>query len=149
MTSALGTIVSLADAIELCVPIANRRREVRRRPSDVRWLRGTRLKYGPQVVVIDISASGILIRHGEGLQANAPVVFEFSAPTGAVLVLARVLRSRRVASLDSVWYEIACRFKRPVAFPELVGDVRRRENPKARLVHLNESRRAASAKAVR
>jgi hypothetical protein len=149
MTSALGTIVSLADAIELCVPVANRRREVRRRPSDVRWLRGARLKYGPQVVVIDISASGILIRNDEELRANAPVVFEFSGPTGAVLVLARVLRSRLVASGASEWYEIACRFKRPLAFPGLVADVRRRDNQKARLVQLNESRRAASAKPVR
>jgi PilZ domain-containing protein len=144
MTSALGTIVSLADAIELCVPVANRRREVRRKPSDVRWLRGARLKYGPQVVVIDISASGILVKNDEELRANAPVVFEFSGMTGAVLVLARVLRSRRVVSGELVWYEIACRFKRPVAFPGLVADVRRRENAKARLVHLNGS---ASAKA--
>jgi PilZ domain-containing protein len=146
MTSALGTIVSLADAIELCVPVANRRREVRRKPSDVRWLRGARLKYGPQVVVIDISASGILVRNDEELQANAPVVFEFSGTTGAVLVLARVLRSRRVVSGGLVEYEIACRFKRPVAFPGLVADVRRRENSKARLVHLNESPQATSAK---
>ena len=146
MTSALGTIVSLADAIELCVPVANRRREVRRKPSDVRWLRGARLKYGPQVMVIDISASGILVRNDEELEANAPVVFEFSGMTGAVLVLARVLRSRRVSSGRFVWYEIACRFKRPVAFPGLVADVRRRENSKARLVHLNGSPRAASAK---
>jgi hypothetical protein len=146
MTSALGTIVSLADAIELCVPVANRRRETRRRPGDVRWLRGARLKYGPQVVVIDISASGILIRNDEELRANAPVVFEFSGATGAVLVLARVLRSRRVASDGHVWYEVACRFKRPVAFPGLVADVRRRENPQARLVHVDGSPRAASAK---
>jgi hypothetical protein len=146
MTSALGTIVSLADAIELCVPVANRRREVRRKPSDVRWLRGARLKYGPLVLVIDISTSGILVKNDEELRANAPVVFEFSGTTGAVLVLARVLRSRRVVSGDLVWYEIACRFKRPVAFPGLVADVRRRENSKARLVHLNESPRAASSK---
>jgi len=149
MTSALDTIVSLADAIELCVPVANRRREVRRRPSDVRWLRGARLKYGPQVVVIDISASGILIRNDKELQANGPVVFEFSGTTGAVLVLARVLRSRRIASDGLVWYEVACRFKRPVAFPGLVADVRRRENPKARLVHLNGSPRDAAVKTVR
>jgi hypothetical protein len=136
MTSALGTIVSLADAIELCVPVANRRREIRRRPGDVRWLRGARLKYGPQVVVIDISASGILIRNDDELQVDVPVVFEFSGTTGAVLVLARVLRSRRVASDGRVWYEVACRFKRPVAFPGLVADMRRRENPKARLVQL-------------
>ncbi|MET0215746.1 MAG: hypothetical protein ABW292_22240, partial [Vicinamibacterales bacterium] len=56
------------------------------------------------------------------------------------------MRSRRVVSGDLVWYEIACRFKRPVAFPGLVADVRRRENSKARLVHLNGSPRVASAK---
>lgn len=114
----------------------------------MRWLRGARLKYGPEVVVIDISASGILVRNDKELRANAPVVFEFSGTTGAVLVLARVLRSRRVVSGELVSYEIACRFKRPVAFPGLVADVRRRENSKARLVHLGRPPRAASAKAV-
>ena len=145
MTSAFGTIVSLADAIEICEPVRNRRREVRRRASDLRWLRGARLKYGPDVVIIDISASGILIKNERELPTNAPVVFEFSGTTGVVLVLARVLRSRRIASNGFVWYEVACRFKRPVAFPGLVADVRRRANPKARLVHLNESRYAASS----
>jgi hypothetical protein len=149
MNSALSTIVSLADAIEIYDPVRNRRREVRRRPSDLRWLRGARLKYGPDVVIIDISASGILIKNDRGLPANTPVVFEFSSTTGPVLVLARVLRSHRIASNGFVWYEVGCRFKRPVAFPGLVADVRRRDNPKARLVQINESRRTASAKAVR
>ena len=39
-------------------------------------------------MVIDISASGILVKNDEELEANAPVVFEFSGTTGAVLVLA-------------------------------------------------------------
>jgi PilZ domain len=150
MHSAFSTIVSLADAIEIYDPVRNRRREVRRRPSDLRWLRGARLKYGPDVVIIDISASGILIKNDRELPANTPVVFEFSATTGPVLVLAQVLRSRRIVSNASVWYEVGCRFRRPVAFPGLVADVRRRDNPKARLVQLNdESRRTASAKAAR
>ena len=148
MTSAFGTIVSLADAIEIYDPVRNRRREVRRRPSDVRWLRGARLKYGPNVVIIDISTNGILIRNDEELPTNATIVFEFSSTTGAVLVLARVLRARRVASGGFVWYEIACRFKRPLAFPTLVADVRRGDHPKARLVHLKQSQRSASAKPV-
>jgi hypothetical protein len=134
--AAYGQVVSLADAIELCVPVANRRREVRRRPSDVRGLRGARLKYGPEVVIIDISANGILIRSQRALETNAPVVFEFSGATGPVLVLARVLRSRRLGTRDLGSYEIACRFKRPVAFPGLVAEVRERSTPKARIVQV-------------
>ena len=113
MSSAYGKVVSLSDAIELCDPVANRRGELRRRPSEVRWLRGARLKYGPEVVIVDISANGILIRNDREMSANAAIVFEFSGTTGTVLVLARVLRSRRVGSGGFVWYEIACRFKRP------------------------------------
>lgn len=145
MSLAYGTIVSLADAIELVEPVANRRRETRRRPSDIRWLRGARLKYGPEVVIIDISPNGILIRSPRELEADAPVVLEFSGATGAAaLVLARVLRSRRIGTRDLVSYEIACRFKRPVAFPGLVAEVRERGTPTARIVEVAGSRPPAA-----
>lgn len=144
MSLAYGTVVSLADAIELCVPLPNRRRETRRRPSDVRWLRGARLKYGPEVVIIDISVNGILVRSPRKLEANAPVALEFSGATGNLLVLARVLRSRRIGTGDLVSYEIACRFKRPVAFPGLVAQVRERATPKARIVQVGGSQLAAA-----
>jgi hypothetical protein len=137
MNAAYGKIVSLADAIELCVPVANRRREVRRKPSDVRWLRSARLKYGPDVDIIDISDNGILIRSRREMSANDTIVFEVSGTTGTLLVVARVLRSRRVASGDLPWFETACRFKRPVAFPKLVAEVRGRSAATARIVQLN------------
>ena len=149
MNSAYGRVVSLADAIELCVPVTNRRREVRRRPSDVRWLRGARLKSGPEVVIVDISANGILIRSPYQLSTNAQVVFEFSSATEAVLVLARVLRSRRIGVRDLAQYETACRFKRPVAFPGLVAKVRGHGGPTARIVDIGGSLRLPGEKARR
>jgi hypothetical protein len=123
--------------MELCVPVTSRRREVRRRPSEVRWLRGARLRYGPEVDIVDISAHGILIRSRRELSADETIVFELAGTTGTLLVVARVLRSRKVPSGDLQWFETACRFKRPVAFPKIVAEVRGRRTPTARLVRLH------------
>jgi hypothetical protein len=137
MTAALGKIVSLADAIELCVPVPNRRRESRRRPGEVRWLRSVRLKYGPNVDIIDISPNGILIRTNRELSANDTVVFELSVATGNLLVVARVLRSRKVADSFSQWFETACRFKRPLVVPKVVAEMRERTDATARIVKVD------------
>jgi hypothetical protein len=99
MNAAYGKVVSLADAMELCVPVTSRRREVRRRPSEVRWLRGARLRYGPEVDIVDVSAHGILIRSRRELSADETIVFELAGTTGTLLVVARVLRSRKVHSV--------------------------------------------------
>jgi hypothetical protein len=137
MTAVLGKIVSLADAIELCVPVPNRRRESRRRPGEVRWLRNARLKYGPNVDIIDISPNGILIRTNRELSANDTVVFELSVATGNLLVVARVLRSRKVADSFSQWFETACRFKRPLVVPKVVAEMRERTDATARIVKVD------------
>ena len=149
MTAAYGRIVSLADAVEICVPLSNRRREVRRKPGQVAWLRSARLKYGPDVDIIDISSSGILIRHKRELAVNAQVVFEFAGNAGTILVLARVLRSRQIPSDDSgVSYEVACRFKRPLVFHGLVAEMRGRGTPTAKIVHVGNARASAGAKSL-
>ena len=137
MTAALGKIVSLADAIELCVPVPNRRREARRRPGEVRWLRSARLKYGPSVDIIDISSNGILIRTNRELSPSDTIVFELSVATGSLLVVARVLRSRKVADSFSEWFETACRFKRPLVVPKVVAEMRERTDATARIVRVN------------
>jgi PilZ domain len=114
MNATYGQIVSLADVIEVRVAVTNRRSEVRRRPDEVRWLRGARLKYGPDVEIVDISPNGILIRSQREFSANDTVVLELGTTTSKVLVIARVLRSRKVAASPSAWFETAFRFKRPL-----------------------------------
>jgi PilZ domain len=114
MDATYGQVVSLAEIIELSVPVTNRRGEVRRRPGQVRWLRSARLKYGPNVDIMDISANGIRIRSHRDLSPNDTIVFELSTTTGSVLVVARVLWSRKIAESPHAWFETAFRFKRPL-----------------------------------
>jgi hypothetical protein len=114
MNGTYGQVVSLADVIEVRVPVTNRRCEMRRRPDEVRWLRGARLKYGPDVEIVDISPNGILIRSHREFSANDTVVLELCTTTGRFLVIARVIRSRKVTPNPSAWFETAFRFKRPL-----------------------------------
>ena len=144
MRSTLGTS-SLEDAIEVCSPVRNRRAETRRRPSDVRWLRAARLKYGPEVRIIDISATGILFRNDQQLPTNAIIVVELSSTNGTALVPARVVRSRKVHSGSFVWYEIGCRFRRSIEFTQAVPDVRARSTATARIVEFERSAEPRSA----
>src|SRR5688572_24217509 len=118
MKGKYGQVVSLAEMTQLRLPPAERRREVRHRPREVPWLRSARLKYGPNVEIVDISLHGIRIRSQRELSANDTVVFELCTTTGSFLVIARVLRSRQIAASPSAWFETACRFKRPLETEE-------------------------------
>ena len=118
MNQRYGEVVSLAEVTQLRVPVTDRRREVRRRPREVRWLRGARLKYGPDVEIVDISPNGIRFRSQRELSVNDTVVFELYTTTRNFLLIARVLRSRKVTASPSAWFETACRFKRPLETEE-------------------------------
>jgi hypothetical protein len=103
----------------------NRRAEVRLSPEDASWLNGARLKYGPEVRVIDVSVGGILIEtDGPPPAPRSNVVFELSGPKGTVLVPARVLRSRPVDRGPR--FQTACAFKRQLSIDAL-ADVTRTE----------------------
>ena len=144
MRSTLGT-TSLLDAIEVCSPVKNRRAETRRRPSDVRWLRGARLKYGPEVRIIDISPTGILFRNEQQLPNNTIIVVELKGLDGTALVPARVVRCRKVHSGSFVWYEVGCRFRRSIEFAQSLPDVRARSTATARIVEFERSAEPRSA----
>ena len=85
-------------AVESDVRPRDRRSEVRLSAEDASWLRGARLKYGPEVRVIDVSAGGILVESdGLALEPRANIVFELSGPKGTILVpraFSAVTRSR-------------------------------------------------------
>jgi hypothetical protein len=113
-------VVCLADAIIEPYDEAERRGHLRLGPEDVRWLRSARLKYGPDVRVIDISISGILVETEGQLRPDSNIVFELSGPVNSILVPSRVLRCR-AASFDEVMrYQGACAFKRPLEIPDLL-----------------------------
>jgi hypothetical protein len=106
-----------------------RRGQVRLSAEDASWLHGARLKYGPEVRVIDVSSGGILVESdGAALTPQSNLVFELSGAAGTTLVPARVLRSER--SADGVRYQSACAFKRPLSM-ETLAAVSRDQTPVA------------------
>jgi len=112
-------VVCLADAIIRPYQDSERRGHMRLSMDDIQWLRSARLKYGPDVRVIDISVGGILIESETALRPDSNIVFELAGPTGSILIPSRVLRCR-VSSLNGVTrYRGACAFKRPLTLPEL------------------------------
>jgi hypothetical protein len=115
-------VLCLADSIIEPYEESERRGNLRLGPDDVRWLRSARLKYGPDVRVIDISRGGILVETAGQLRPDSNIVFELSGPISSILMPSKVLRCR-VASFDEVMrYQGACAFKRPLEIPELVKD---------------------------
>jgi hypothetical protein len=114
-------VVCLADSIIDPYEDSDRRGHMRLSMDDVSWLRGARLKYGPDVRVIDISRGGILVEtDGQPLRPDANIVFELSGSTNSILMPSKVLRCR-AASFDEVMrYQGACSFKRPLEIPDLV-----------------------------
>jgi hypothetical protein len=108
-------VVCLADSIEVGNPgQKSRRAEIRLRTNDVRGVRGARSTYGAEVKVLDISSNGILIETGHALAADSAIALELLGAKGSLRVPARVLRCQRFYQGDIVWYQSACRFKRPV-----------------------------------
>jgi len=114
-------VVCLADSIIDPYEDSERRGHMRLGRDDVRWLRSARLKYGPDVRVIDISRGGILVEtDGQQLRPDANIVFELAGPTNSILMPSKVLRCR-AASFDEVMrYQGACAFKRPLEIPDLI-----------------------------
>jgi hypothetical protein len=105
----------------------DRRAQVRLSAEDASWLHGARLKYGPEVRVIDVSSGGILVEsEGTTLTPRSNVVFELSGPDGTTLAPARVLRSQ--SSADGLRYHTACAFKRPLSL-DAVAAVSRDQRP--------------------
>jgi PilZ domain len=113
-------VVCLADSILERYDDSERRGHMRLGADDVRWLRSARLKYGPDVRVLDISAGGILVETDGQLRPDANIVFELSGPTKSILVPSKVLRCRLASFDDVMRYQGACSFKRPLEIPELL-----------------------------
>jgi len=90
----------------------DRRAHVRRRPTEFEHALIARLKAGPILRLVDVSAGGALIETDARLAPGAQILVEFLAPATreAMLVRSRVVRSH-VAALDGgIRYRGACSF---------------------------------------
>ena len=115
-------VVCIGDSMEVTIePKSNRRLHERLKASDLHWLRSARLKYGADIRVIDISAGGMLLETEKALAPDANVVVELTGRESPILVPSRVLRCRTALLGDSVTYQGACAFKRPLSIPELAA----------------------------
>ncbi len=115
-------VVCIADALDVSMePGENRRLHERLKASELRLLRGARIKYGADIRVLDISAGGLLLETSKQLAPDANVVVELLGPESPILVPSRVLRCRAASLGEILKYQGACAFKRPLTIPELAA----------------------------
>src|SRR6185503_19030145 len=102
---------------------AERRAHRRLTVSELSWLNHARIKYGPDVSLIDLSVGGAQIETTSyPPQPGSTVVIELAAGERTWPVPARVLRCH-IASLAPATYRGAVAFKRPFDFEEIAGVV--------------------------
>lgn len=89
--------------------------------SELPGLRAARVKYGPEVRVINLSAGGVLFETEGELRPDSTIVLELAGATRTFLVPSRVVRC---SSLESdgrlVRSSGACAFRRPLPIDDLV-----------------------------
>jgi hypothetical protein len=89
--------------------------------SELPGLRTARVKYGPEVSVINLSAGGVLFETEGELRPDSTIVLEFAGATRTFLVPSRVVRCRSLESGgDRVRSSGACAFRRPLPLDDLV-----------------------------
>ena len=91
----------------------DRRIHTRHSLVDLSWLNEARLRYGPAVALIDLSAGGAQIEIAtHRLQPGTTVVFEISGRNQTVAVPANVLRAHVAGIKPHTTYRAALEFKR-------------------------------------
>jgi hypothetical protein len=95
----------------------DRRAHPRFLADDLWWLRGTRLKYGAAVDVIDLSMSGALVETDFRLQPGSNLVLELVGLEGPMMVPLHIVRCHVSRIVGGVRYHGACKFKRPLDLP--------------------------------
>ena len=105
-----------------------RRIHVRFAASELNGLHAARVKYGPQIDVIDLSSGGVLFETAAPLTHEATIVLEFSGPARNELIPSRIVRCQRLESVDHrARSKGACVFKRPLRLKDLVKGTTRRD----------------------
>jgi hypothetical protein len=98
---------------------ADRRAHRRLTVSELSWLKHARIKYGPDISLIDLSAGGVQIETTSPVLPANTVVIEFVAGEQTWPVPARVLRCHVRALTPHVTYRGGLMFKRPFDFQEV------------------------------
>lgn len=98
----------------------NRRAHRRFTASELQGLRTARIKSGPPVVLLDVSAGGALIETEARLQPESEAMLEIISDLRRTLVPFRVVRSQISALDGSLRYRGACVFSQPLDVAELV-----------------------------
>lgn len=118
-------------------PLASdRRAHIRLRPGDLEQPLRARLKHGPLLTVLDLSAGGVLIETHTRLTPGSRVVLEFMAHDAhrARGVASRVTRAEVASLADGVRYRGGCAFSAPVSIRELsIGSIEPPEITRRRL----------------
>ena len=103
---------------------AERRAHRRLTVSELSWLNHARIKYGPDVSLIDLSVGGAQIETTSyPPQPGSTVVIELAAGERTWPVPARVLRCHIASLAPHATYRGALAFKRPFDFEEIAGVV--------------------------
>jgi hypothetical protein len=105
--------------------MSDERRAHRRIPGPALvWIDLARVKYGPEVKVVDLSISGVLIESDRPLAPGSRQALEIARAERSIVVPFGVLRSR-VSAIDhrGAIYRSACVFSSPLDLPELAGAV--------------------------
>jgi hypothetical protein len=97
-------------------------RRVHRRLTapELKWLREARLKYGPAVRIIDVSAGGALVETQVQLRPNSAIVLQLTCTDLGMVVPSRVLRCHVSALHSGLWYRSAFAFTRSLNVPDLL-----------------------------
>ena len=91
----------------------DRRVHQRIRAADLKWLRGSRVKNGPEVTLVDFSVGGVLLDSDVRLKPGAVITLEIVG-AGTVEVRSEVLRCQIAALRDAAAvYRGALAFKSP------------------------------------
>src|SRR6476659_6574190 len=103
---------------------SERRAHRRLTAAELSWLSHARIKYGPDVSLIDLSVGGAQIETTSyPPQPGSTVVIELAAGDRTWPVPARVLRCRLASLSPHATYRGAVAFKRPFDFQEIAGVV--------------------------
>ncbi|HEY7291944.1 MAG TPA: PilZ domain-containing protein [Vicinamibacterales bacterium] len=122
----------------------DRRRHKRFSMGELPGLRSARIKFGPYVALVDVSAGGALLQTDAQLQPETEAMLELFSDGRQTLVPFRVLRCQNAELEGTPRYLGACAFKHPLDLDSLVRQSVRRSADAIRSASLHlASRRPA------
>jgi hypothetical protein len=106
----------------------NRRSHKRVPGKALDWVEVARVKYGPEVAIVDLSKGGVLVESDRPLKPGSKQALEIAAGGKTIVVPFGVLRSK-ISALGpkGAVYRAACAFNRILDLPQLVDEEADRE----------------------